>query len=214
MRSGYSSPLAEPEPSFGRRFYNPGLSYSSPLAEPEPSSLRLPFLRNIPLPEPEPEPEPAPTLGRIFPVVNKSPAPLGPSFTTAAAAAVATPSVSSDPQPRANPLPISAPSPSPLPVPAVQDPPPQDFRSPELRSLPIFEDEIVFEAGYFCGNFSTLLSRIKSSFSRKFYPLLKDDFLDPLMLSAPIVPPAVPWNVDETLFEIVAAVPDHDAVRD
>ena len=152
VRSGYSSPLAEPEPSFGRRFYNPGLGYRSPLAEPEPSSLRLPFLRNIPVPEPEPEPEPAPTLGRVFPVVNKNPAPPRPSFAT-----VATPSVSSDP-PRSNPLPVSAPapvpspSPTPLsisspPVPAVPDTPPQDIRTPELRSLPIFEDEIVFEAG-------------------------------------------------------------------
>ena len=161
VRSGYSSPLAEPEPSFGRRFYNPGLGYTgytSPRAEPEPgSSLRLPFLRNIRIPEPEPEPEPAPSLGRVFPVVNQSPAPpFGSSFTTAAGA---TPSVSSNPQPLANPLPFSAPSPSPLPVPAVQDPP-QDFRSPELRSLPIFEDEIAFEAGYFCGTFSKL-SRLK-----------------------------------------------------
>ena len=44
-----------------------------------------------------------------------------------------------------------------------------------------------------------------------FYPDLKDD---PLIFSGPAVPPPVAWNVDETLFEIVAAVPDQDAVRD
>ena len=48
------------------------------------------------------------------------------------------------------------------------------------------------------------------------YPELQDDFSDPLIFSGPAVPPPVPWNVDETLFEIVAAVPDpdQDAVRD
>ena len=47
-----------------------------------------------------------------------------------------------------------------------------------------------------------------------FYPDLKDDYPDPLIFSGPAVPPPVPWNVDETLFEIVAAVPEQDAVRD
>jgi len=42
---------------------------------------------------------------------------------------------------------------------------------------------------------------------------LQDDFSDPLIFSGAAVPPPVPWNVDETLFEIVAAVPDQDAVR-
>lgn len=46
------------------------------------------------------------------------------------------------------------------------------------------------------------------------YPEFQEDFSDSLIFSDPAVPPPVPWNVDETLFEIVAAVPDQDAVRD
>ena len=46
----------------------------------------------------------------------------------------------------------------------------------------------------------------------QFYLELKDDFPDPLILPGPAAPPPVPWNVDETLFEIVAAVPDQDVV--
>merc|ERR1712029_495661 len=49
QRSQYINPVAEPEPSFGRRFFDP--RYRVPSAEPEPFS-------SIPLPEPEPEPEP------------------------------------------------------------------------------------------------------------------------------------------------------------
>ena len=54
----------------------------------------------------------------------------------------------------------------------------------------------------------------ESSQVRPCYPELQDDFSDPLIFSGAAVPPPVPWNVDETLFEIVAAVPDQDAVRD
>ena len=56
--------------------------------------------------------------------------------------------------------------------------------------------------------------KCESSQAKPCYPELQDDFSDSLIFSAPAVPPPVPWNVDETLFEIVAAVPDQDAVRD
>ena len=56
QRSQYINPVAEPEPSFGRRFFDP--RYRVPSAEPEPS-FYLPQpepFSSIPLLEPEPEP--------------------------------------------------------------------------------------------------------------------------------------------------------------
>ena len=65
--------MAEPEPSFGRRFFNP--SYRTPLAEPssfrsplaEPSSFASPEPSfSFTFPDPEPEPEPVRRLGGGF----------------------------------------------------------------------------------------------------------------------------------------------------
>jgi len=138
QRSQYINPVAEPEPSFGRRFFDP--RYRVPSAEPEPSFYfpqPEPF-SSIPLPEPEPEPEP---------VVRK----FGRGFVKQSL--VTTPNVIETPKPSPKILPFSAPSnnkpffqenPKPLP------PSPQELDEPLLEITPAFrslEDNLFSEAG-------------------------------------------------------------------
>ena len=128
FRSPYSnSPIAEPEPSFGRRFYSPfgggGIPEPEPTSfrlqpQPEPSSYRIqpqpePFLfLNDPDPEPEPEPQTR-TFGSEFAQINPTQNII-------------------NPKPTLNTLPISA-----EPLPDIQEIPPKILPrlQPELRSL-------------------------------------------------------------------------------
>lgn len=138
QRSQYINPVAEPEPSFGRRFFDP--RYRVPSAEPEPSFYfpqPEPF-SSIPLPEPEPEPEP---------VVRK----FGSGFVKQSL--ITTPNIIETPKPSPKILPFSAPSnnkpffqenPKPLP------PSPQELDEPLLDITPAFrslEDNLFSEAG-------------------------------------------------------------------
>ena len=137
QRSQYINPIAEPEPSFGRRFFNAG--YRVPSPEPEPSFYfpqPEPF-SSIPLAEPEPEPEP---------VIRR----FGSGFVKQSL--VASPNIIETPKPSPKIIPFSAPSnskpffqenPEPLP------PAPQQLEEPLLEIQPdfrSFEENIFSEA--------------------------------------------------------------------
>ena len=155
LRSRYSAPAAEPEPSIGRRFFSaqlPGAarSYRAPRPEPavrfRPGGRPEPFVNLAPLPEPEPEPEPEPVLLRSFGGVFRQPSPIRPQPSPPQTPDIIKTAPQPHPQPSPNnALPFSAPVPSQVPQPSNPPEPKVEVREPESRSIQI-EDELFFEA--------------------------------------------------------------------
>jgi len=133
LRSNLRVPQAEPEPepSFGRRFFNPGF------VSPEPT-YRQPFPEPFSIPEPEPEPEPEPIIRRFGgffsdPPVQNFIETQEPSLNLLPFSAESPPPTESNPPP-------SNPPPNPPP------PSPPQSSGPSLRSLePEFFVQELFE---------------------------------------------------------------------